>query len=861
MTKPESLLHYLLRKFPDLNESNYLNSNELDLHCNTFKKFLESITVVDSLSPVIDQHNSHNVNGQLNSLSYSEYIDSILSILYSKGLKKINQAHLAGTNDLTNKIGFQAQRLKGEDWAKLCNLMGRERFANFIFSVLCYCKRLGIELRIFDHEYTAYTARQHTINKSGMYYHWKSRDVFFSVLRGSPKQLVSKILGDSKGNSFGIPKNSRGLLKILTRAKDIDSTLQYHQLFLQIVPSKSSQNVFENASSFENVFRFVLTCLSKLFPDSTFGDHQNKNKLVACVRKYLRSYRNESFNVWNAITELNIRSIRWIGKSRAVTSTQDYLMRQNILRYFLKWLFEDFINNLVRNFWYVTEVTPSGLSEFGTAFFPHGCWRDLTGIWIDRYKSNYLQDVELDFNANAEMFNHGKLRLIPKYNDFRPLYVPSDYYSNKKQNLSYYEAYKNYDRNVVRPIREILRMQQAKAAKDTCPRNYSIQDVCKHLAHFKHSLKTKMLEIPIMYGMKFDMKHCYDNLNQSKIIEIIEGLFAQDDEQEEYFINRISARKHHCSLHANHYLLILDRSRVGELDILDYPVGKRGQKSILSEGGKNWKFSRAQILDLVKQQILNSTIELPSENHKVFKRKRGIFQGSPLLATFCDIVYNQLADDMYNRLNDPDKSILVRMADDFLFLSTAENDRKTLFEFATSTLALDYGAYINSQKCSWFDSLEENVIQFVGLEIDTKDLSFRRLTSVPYRVPMRMQTSFELILSYLRWNCGVRLSDFLLDLNITTHDGVLNNIRDVLEQTIDCLKEHIPPEIKISMEIFRKTLNFFLELVTKLSRRIAQINGDEFTCSCFLMMFKATIQLKLPGVDFADRLTNNILHD
>lgn len=854
MTKAETLLEYLTRKWPQLEEEFEKRSSEWDSDPSQFSTFLSSQLVEESKSHIHLDLPPH-IIAELNSLTYPEYVDYSIYLLRMSGLKTQSSRVLpVRQNTLRCKSYAQAQNLRNKEWSKLCDIIGRTRFMEFLCSILCYSKRLGVMLQIMGNAFANRISDQGMINNAGMFYHWKLTEQFQSALGKGSKEVALLIIADSCQPKDQLPKKGKGLLKVLTNACQRELKFDCFQFFLQQVDLCISLDVFDNATSFKIVLRFVLTCLSRVFPDSVFGNSRNKEKINAAIKKYISANRRDSLDISELAAGLNISSIKWIGKTGHITSTHDYLMRVQLLRNFLKWLFNAFICNSIRNFWHVAEVSSSKSHNMSLAFFPHSSWKALTRNWIKSYVENYLDEVTATQKDDQEKILHGRLRVIPKSNDFRPLCVPFNNHGqhSKSNPRTCFDAYKSYDRNVMRPLRDILRTQQLKAGKGECPRSYSLRDVCKHLAKFKCSLGLNSVCQPKLYGFKFDMKHCYDNLNQSMIIELIEELFSRDDDKEEYFVKRITRKGNSKLLHVKSSPLVLNRSAVARLDIEKFPLVGRKHNEIVYEGNSLWRFTKNEVIDLVKEHIMSSTIEVPFEGRKTYKRKRGIFQGNPLLATFCDIVYNRLADHLFGSLANSKESIMLRLADDFLFLSTKEENCRAIFDLAMSSSAHDYGAYINSDKCSWISSDQVSSVHFVGLEIDICNLNFRRFNSMPFKIPPKMQRSLELTISYLHWNFGVRLSDYLVDLNVMSERGVLDNISDVIEPTFDCLAHYLPGNIKSLLERFDKVANFCLDLLGGLTKKLDKVNDD---CYCyenvldkFINLIKCKLSIRIPQI-------------
>lgn len=830
-----------------------LKNNEFDSHSNSFLTFLEYVRVAGPHPYRKSGNHENQLRDQEEDISHSDFIDYMRKNMsrFHYNVTLLNYSPYPG--QLDSKMRFQINSLKEKEWAKLCTLMGRRRFSEFVMSVKwCYDGSVPVlHLLNKDHDIQLSTNKEY-VNKSRMYYHWHSGNFSFSAFNGTPRQILSVMLGESTTIIGTIPKRAKKLLKVIANARKVGSRLDYFRIFHEVVFSGKGVDVFEGVSSFEDVLKFVLICVSRVFSDFTFGSRTNKNKLVAAIRLFLRLQRKESYEICNFVRLLEISSVPWLGKSKLVSSHHDLCLRQYLLQCFMKWLFGDYIVHLVRNFWYVTESHSTTQTGTGSIYFPHRSWKALTDDWIDDYVLNYLKEAGVPRFEDSKYFNHGCLRVLPKRNDFRPLCVPCKHLLSIELNASFREEFRIYDRNVIRPLREILRMQQAKVENGICPRNHSTRGVLMHLTRYKDYVLKSEHSRPTIYGLKFDMKHCYDNLNQSKIIEVIGDLFANDPEEEEYFVRRISKSKDLEALHWKLALVITDRLRVSELDVIRFPDRLGNVSPILCDDNKIWKFSKGMILDIVKHQVINSSIELPMSPGKPFKRRRGIFQGMALLATFCDIVYNRLADELFSQIENREESVLLRLADDFLFLSTKEDNCQKMLDLATSSVTTDYGAYINVDKCSSLNGIQGGIFNFVGLEIDIKTLGVRSYNSQTYRIPRKSQSSFARVLQYLRWNLAVRLNRCHLDLKFINETGIIENIKDVLDPTFDCIAKYLPRD---SDEIQKEMDNLVIlccDVLCFLIKKLVAFNGLEFALENVYESFTQTMTTKLqsqvPGI-------------
>lgn len=828
MGYPRTLFEYINDECFHLKLQNFNYEDEGKPHLGMFRDFLGSVIVVEFLKYDVGRSKLTDFSGS----SYIEFVDAL--IVYKRERFEIFDRQSASDLILDSRqsismASFQAHDLKGENWARLCTLIGRDFFAHIILCCLCYYK-CGRSATVSSH--VKMPRRVNTLTasfayKSGMYYHCKRGCGIQSSFRHTEAFILDEIFGDG----FCSQNSRKGLRELLRVAKRNDVRINYRRLHHQQVRLKKSLNVYENASSFNDVINFVWTCLNKVLPQSFFGDTHNRHIFRQKLRSFLSLRRFESLEIGGLVSNLHIKSMRWLGRSGQISSLQDYTSRQTILVKFVKWLFERYVLKLLTNFWYIVEAPLRDPDKACSLFIPHQSWVNLSKVWIDEYIKNYL--IELPYwKSLLQNLNHGFLRIVPKQTDFRPLCIPTRPPGADITSESFQNTYKVNDWTVIRPIRDILRLQQRLTDKNVCPRCYSVRDVCDQLAQFKRRILVTGSGMPALYGVKFDMKHCYDNLNQAKVIELIEDLFSEFQTEEEIFVKKVhrsssDGRRHHKLL-----LSIKTRSEVSDLDMSQFESGEGSSHFVYAGSPQTYKFSREQILDVVQLQVTECTTQVPMRSG-IYKRKRGIFQGRPLLATLCDIVYNKLSDELILRVNGSPLSLLLRLADDFLFLTTSRSSCEHMIALVSSDLAINYGAYVNMKKCSTVSSEAEPEVDFVGLKIDTSSLRYHRVQT-PYTIPSRARKSIEKSLEYLLWNFSIRLSDYLLDLDNSPLSAVLDNIGEVLELTLDCLHGILPRAISDSSELSGKLLNFLLSLVREVAEKDAKINYGQ------LMMMAVT---------------------
>lgn len=815
-----TLIEFLIHKYPSLHE--LLNEAKAEFHYDLpeYTNLLHHSTVYEESSRC-----DHSIILRLSSgtNSYPEFIDAIVAYLVSK---KSTNVLINGYLDPSNNaawsshtfnpyVNFQINELKGHRWNKLCSEIGRERFAQLVLNTKCLVvNHKGSAIQMFGSSLSFTGRNTQVISKSKMLFKTSRRySENIDLLPMDSITLIQSICphDDITGRSH-LPKRYRGLKEIIKKLQKNDHKLNYSMIYKNIcpfIPVEPTRSNLDHTTAFASVVKFVLVILGKLIPMELWGTSKNRTLAFRKAASFLKAGKHEGLDLRLFTLELSLTDMRWLGKSVRISSRQDYDMRFILLSNFLNWLFSDFICRLVREFWHVTDSTrPIANAVGGLLYYNHLTWNELTHQWLKDYSERYMMETEIPTNSSLQkfhQFNYGRLRLIPKANDFRVLCIPIKTPSLHQSKQTFQKLqedkfeYLNHINNVIGPVRDLIREKshlQMQRKGPHHPRCHATSEIVHEIKKFKLKLKEEGIQdFSKICAVKFDMKHCYDRLNQFKIIECFERLFEDDNNEKIYFIRKfveINGIKQKlrklCSV-------VKDNAAVEELNILNFDsvVEVRNRQKVLVDRNRTIKLTKSEILDIIQGQVLHSTIVIEDKGRKLLKRKAGVFQGLTLLGTFCDLVYNALVDIEFDfLLKAPETSLFVRLADDFLFLSTLARQCEEVYGLLTSSIAEKYGAYINEEKTQWINtnSIEPNdFFQFIGLRINTSTLEVTKDTTS--HIVCHNKGSFKAVYSYLERTYRMRLLNYFIDLDLNSIESAIHNIINLLTSIIDCVLREI----------------------------------------------------------------------
>lgn len=829
-----SLLQYLQQDFHDVNIDDLLRGDETDADSARFLCFLNETTVEREAANVkktpLKLSEAH-----INSLSFLEFIDALLDLLRANGEAFLDGLGSYALDGLGKEVffSFQKNSFKGPLWARLCNRAGRRAFISILSGLSAVYPSENPTANL---KWTPATKRGAwtsgtLLKRNRLYYQVRTvaRDV--RILHRDMEYLMSRIL-ETTIVPGKVPKKARKLHHVIQNAKRHELALNYRQMEATLVTQRpTSVKVFENCTHASEVLRFVLVAVHRMFPTDTFGSAENKAKVTNAIVEFIMLYRSQRFDVDALVHSIKIADVPWLGKSPKTTSIQDLRLRTSLFRKFLVFLFEYVVVNIVRTFWYMTE---NPTAEGGpNTFFPRRKWTELTKKWLSEYISRYLWLVEAPETneKTGALTNFGTLRLIPKKSDLRPLCIPRTQDFKKStgaQSVSHKKDPKSRRSNdLIRPIRDILRYQQAKYHQ-TYPKAsvgcHSLSEVAQKILHFH---RAHFSENQRIYAVQFDMKHCYDNLSQPKIISCIEDLFSIDAPLEEYYLRNVLSHSAERRTYRRNLNVISTRQNIEELNIYQNSH-MANRKDVLTDNFKLLKYTMSDILDLVRSQVIDATVQIPEDDYRYYKRTRGVFQGLPLLATLCEIVYNFLVDRVI--MQDAEKltgdNLFLRLADDFIFFSTSKEDCDRVFVNANSEKAQSYGAFVNKEKLRFFDSNDTDAVTlFVGLKIDIKTMSMTFAPMTKIRIPSATRKSLKATLKlHLRY-LAQHLPEHLLSLDFVTMEAALDNLQKLFQpvqiSVMKLLKEfETDPDLVDVCNLF--THHFVLCIV----ERWHKVNGE-----------------------------------
>lgn len=535
--------------------------------------------------------------------------------------------------------------------------------------------------------------------------------------------------------------------------------------------------------------------------------------------------------------KLQSSKIEWLGKSPKATSLQDSQNRTIILVRFLHWFYSEFLNNLVGSFWYVTETSRGSGMEL--LFYPHLIWSEITTPWMTNYELNNLKDVTSTcnihgHNVNGKGFYHGKLRLIPKPNDFRLLCIPIKSKSSQFNHHMY---------NYIYPVRSLLREKLNKKSKTSkYPSCHSTVEVIIKLKEF---LKLSNRKGEKLFLIKFDMKQCYDMLNKRQTVIIVEKLLQDNTSNKNttYYFREMGKAKKLVSQFRSQFYEIKNKSSIDKLSPFNHSSQNKENSTILDRS-RTKVLTEKEVLQVVESQIfLSAIIRLDQATLRIscYGRQRGVFQGFPLLGTLSEIVYCDLVETYFNFLP-KENSVILRLADDFLVLSTDRIQCEKVRNLILKGFDETHGAIVNTDKTVTINldpNSSSSEVLFTGFKFNPNTLEIDR-TDPEIKINSKNLMSFKSIFSYLLLYYKRKLRDSVFD-DVDSFCTILNNVEVIIRGTLYSLTANLKYIMKLKEGYLDEdaAAEFFLNLIFI---TLNELNCNMEITESLILIFKECFQ-------------------
>jgi len=513
----------------------------------------------------------------------------------------------------------------------------------------------------------------------------------------------------------------------------------------------------------DGVVSFVRACLRRLLPVDFLGtDGQNADRLLDHhVDTFVKLRRQEQLSNKFFLNGMRLTKIRWLfsAKDGRKISKSDHQAAELLLVRILRWLFSQFVIPLLSSNFHVTESEFSGRQVL---YYRKPAWSIFRSLSMRKLlKQQYTEINAPDAVSRLEQQKMGfsRLRLLPKESGVRPIAtlckrenlrirVPSEEVPEEdgEDADEIIEALHGPEPRKKRKIEAVPKATAPFSASWGDPRStnqiltdsftvlqfehkrkddkesslfgagldglhYFYPKYRDFVARLKRQVNGEQTNMPQVYFGSVDIQHCYDNIDQSHLLQVVETILQEDD----YLIQRYDEVYPFSSM-----ARVYKRQRKRACPPVDFlplhraagDIAKDHHQTIFVDGVKCSLTKKNQLIEQLREHLTSHLVTVRGRyGDRFLLQSTGIPQGSVLSTMLCNFYYGNVERELLpgtffgggeghselNRVVGDDELLLVRMVDDFMLVTT----NLTLLEKFLKTMYRGeprLGVNINRQK-------------------------------------------------------------------------------------------------------------------------------------------------------------------
>ena len=419
-------------------------------------------------------------------------------------------------------------------------------------------------------------------------------------------------------------------------------------------------------------------------------------------------------------------------------SRSDFEKRREIYLELLYYVFDSILIPLIRSNFHVTESNSHRNRLF---FFRHDIWRSLTETSLTSIKLSMFEELQAEKAKNmldARTLGFSQIRLLPKGTGVRPI-MNLRRRATKLQNGKFILG--RSINSTIAPVFNMLTYEKVKQPDRLGSSLFSVGDIYPKLRWFRQRLRLSNNASKPLYFVKVDVVSCFDTLPQRSVVSLMRELASENG----YRIARHAEIKPlespGLSRKSNTAWKVARKFIARARAPSDFATFNDVVREELATGKKNTVFVDSVVHSLQDKENLLYLLEEHVERNivkigkKFYRQKQGIPQGSILSSLLCNFFYAAFEKDYLGFLHS-DESLLLRLIDDFLLITTNKEHAKSFLKIMHDGKE-EYGIRVKPQKTLVNLEMmvngeiprrakEEARFPYCGVLIDTKALNITK---------------------------------------------------------------------------------------------------------------------------------------
>lgn len=759
----KSLKEYFPDEFETINGDNY--------HLRELEKLITTSFVVS---------NSINIDFseiKLN-LDHKQTVDQCIVHLLKRKLYNnvITYGYVLGKNNSVNKVlhcsgvNTNVTQLKSSVWEQFHKHVGSLKFINLLINKCViqwkdnkYIQVVGSKMNepLLPRVWYDFKSRDKDINRSFV----SNKPFLYNNLEFQNKIKLFNIADNVESicnvifppKYAKLPKSCKLRVKYLVSKmlKKSKTGLYSRKLLNNVCPIDEyvgGESHLDRCTPKNSVVRLVLLALEIIIPIEMFGSKRNKSNIFSQVSELINLPLNGLISFRDIVDKIKLKDFNWLQDSKSTFGKSSFSNLVALSNCFIFWLFNSMIPKIISSFFYCTEVSGS----VDVRYFRQDVWKLITAPFLKEYFDKNLLENPIcrnHYSYTLSEFNHSNLRIVPKKarNEFRIIAVP-----HRGSDQEEVRRYLHNHRKYIVPTQKILEHIR-KDRKTDFVKISTTTDIPLYIRKFKSSLLLKYRRLPKLHYLKFDIASCYDSIPREKVLEVLNKALTK----EPGFFVRSS------------YTLGSDKERLN-LRVVVNGSRKPQENDVYIDKVQTMYVTKENLIKIVEDELYRTSLLF---HGSCYIRREGLYQGSCLSSSLVNLIYDDLLC-YYPEFRPYDKTdtLILRLADDFLVISTSREQVTDIYNLAMSGFT-EYNASVKHEKIMMENSQTDTneVFQFCAMNVNKKYLEIWKAED-SFNVPQISRSSQNDTYLSLNWILRLRLSYGTLDERLNSIDTILKQI-------------------------------------------------------------------------------------
>ena len=468
---------------------------------------------------------------------------------------------------------------------------------------------------------------------------------------------------------------------------------------------QSLQSLISQRSHTANVSSFFKSVMKSVFPIEFWGSAHNFCVVLNGIETFLSMRKKEKIAMKQIMKGIRILDIRWLFNQSNSGHTNkrpktDHEAATRVFDSVMQWVYCHFLIPIVRSTFYCTDTEFTGDQLI---YYRKPVWTKIRSIATEKLRGQFkrVERNKLEETLKQSSLGFSGLRILPKANgNIRPIALlckqerslhafhniktgPSWQFRGTNQGLK--EAFK------------VLSFEHRQNPTLFGAGVHGFHEVHKKLLGFVEKRKGCPSEL---YFASVDIHHCYDNINQSHLLGIIDNILSKEEyaSQECTIIHpfdgtsRLMHKKEKSVGSPGNIVSFLDQAK---------HIASRQNHAVVVDQVRCHIANKAMLLSLLEEHLSRNLVVLKDQfAPQLLLQTSGIPQGSILSSMLCNYYYGDIEPHLLQGVfhdTSNDQNLLIRVIDDFILITSNKNTCKRFIEKMRQGSS-HYGVQINEKK-------------------------------------------------------------------------------------------------------------------------------------------------------------------